>query len=111
MAPECNQFEDDHALNIAKHNVENYYSVVGVLERWYDSLDVFEHFLPRYFTNAREAYRLYMNDQPKNSNNIKPKIPQWIKDKIAANMTKEIEFYEFCKQRFHRQYLLMKSMK
>ena len=49
-----------------------------------------------------------MRDKPKNKNNIKQKVSQSIKDQIAANFTVEIEFYEFCKQRFHKQYLAMK---
>ena len=50
------------------------------------------------YKDVRKIYNGYMKERPINSNNIKPKIPQYIKDKVAANFTIEIEFYEFCKQ-------------
>ena len=88
--------------------VEKYYSVVGILEKWKESLEVMEHYVPRFFTNVTTAYKLYMKDKPKNKNNIKPKVSKKIKDLVAANFTVEIDFYEFCKQRFYKQYLAMK---
>jgi len=103
--PECDIFDSRKALEIAKYNVENYYSVVGILEKWQETLQVFESYLPAYFKDVRKVYKEYMNEKIVNSNNIKPKIPQYIKDRIAANFTMEIEFYEFCKQRFHKQLL------
>ena len=103
--PECDIFENPKALEIAKYNVENYYSVVGILEKWQETLQVFESYLPAYFKDVKKVYKEYMNEKIVNSNNIKPKIPQYIKDRIAANFTMEIEFYEFCKQRFYKQLL------
>ena len=103
--PECDIFDSRKALEIAKYNVENYYSVVGILEKWQETLQVFESYIPTYFKDVRKVYKEYMNEKIVNSNNIKPKIPQYIKDRIAANFTMEIEFYEFCKQRFHKQLL------
>ena len=67
-----------------------------------------EHYIPRFFTNATATYKLYMQDKPKNKNNIKQKVSKKIKDLVAANFTVEIDFYEFCKQRFYKQYLAMK---
>ena len=95
-------------MEIAKNNVEKYYAVVGILEKWQETLEVFENYLPAFFKDVRKIYNGYMKERPINSNNIKPKIPQYIKDKVAANFTIEIEFYEFCKQRFYRQFLAIK---
>lgn len=108
MAPECDVFESVDALSRAKINVERYFSVVGILEKWNESLEVLEHYVPAFFKGARLAYNQYMNARPKNTNNFKPHIPQYIKDQMAANFTREIEFYQFCKQRFYRQYLAIK---
>ncbi len=42
-------FGSPEALAKAKENVEKYFAVVGVLE-WLDkSLEVLEHYVPRYF--------------------------------------------------------------
>lgn len=103
--PECDVFNNPAALEIAKNNVEKYYAVVGVLEKWQETLQILESYIPAYFTSVRKIYNEYMKEKKVNSNNIKPNIPQYIKDKVAANFTIEIEFYEFCKQRFYKQLL------
>ena len=40
-----------------------------------------------------------------NKNNFKYKTPEYIKKIVSVNFTLELEFYEFCKQRFQRQLL------
>lgn len=45
---------------------------------------------------------------PINKNLFKPPVEEKIKDFVRKNFTKEIEFYEFCKQRLHKQYLALK---
>ena len=42
MNSKCNNFASEEALKIAKTNVEKYYAVVGILERWQDSLQLLE---------------------------------------------------------------------
>ena len=42
MSSKCNNFASEEALKIAKTNVEKYYAVVGILERWQDSLQLLE---------------------------------------------------------------------
>ena len=51
--PECNEFEGEAALAMAKNNVEKYYAVVGVLEEMDKSLEVLENYVPRFFKDAR----------------------------------------------------------
>ena len=108
MDPECDIFGSRQALEIAKTNVEKYYSVVGVLQLWNESLQVFEEFVPYFFRGLPQAYKDYMNEKPKNENKVKPKVPKEVKKMLATNFTIEIEFYEFCKQRLYRQYLTIK---
>lgn len=40
----------------AKRNVENYYSVIGTWEETNITLTVLEHYIPRFFSGATEAY-------------------------------------------------------
>ena len=42
MSSKCENFESEEALKIAKTNVEKYYAVVGILERWQESLQLLE---------------------------------------------------------------------
>lgn len=45
---------------------------------------------------------------PINKNLFKPPVDEKIKEFVRKNFTKEIEFYEFCKQRLHKQYIALK---
>ena len=42
MSSKCENFESQEALKIAKTNVEKYYVVVGLLEKWQESLQLLE---------------------------------------------------------------------
>ena len=55
-------------FTLAKHNVERYYAVVGVLEKWKETLDVLEAYVPAYYKGAKEIYKKFFKDQPKNKN-------------------------------------------
>ena len=105
MDSECDKFGSPEGLEIAKNNVEKYYSVVGILEKWTETLKVLEHYIPKYFKDVRKVYKEYMKERIINASKIKPKIPQYIKDQMKTNFTTEIEFYEFCQQRFYKQLL------
>lgn len=39
---------------------------------------------------------------------MKPHIPQNIIDMVRRNFTREIEFYQFCRQHLHKQYIAIK---
>lgn len=39
-----------------------------------------------------------------NHNNFKPPVSEYVKDIVRKNFTREIEFYEFCKDRLYKQY-------
>lgn len=43
-----------------------------------------------------------------NKNSFKPPVSEEIKEIVRRNFTREIEFYQFCKQRLHKQYLALK---
>ena len=52
----CTPFNTDEAIEKAKHVVQNYYSVVGVLEDLNTTLTVLEHYIPKFFAGATEIY-------------------------------------------------------
>jgi dermatan/chondrotin sulfate uronyl 2-O-sulfotransferase UST len=107
MERECDVFASATALEMAKSNVDKYFAVVGVLEKMQESLQVLENYVPFYFKNARNVFKI-MKKSHTNANTIKPKVSNFIKSLVATNFTQEIEFYEFCKQRLYRQYLTIK---
>lgn len=43
-----------------------------------------------------------------NRNAFKPPVSEDVKDIVRKNFTKEIEFYEFCKQRLQKQLYALK---
>ncbi|OXA48811.1 Heparan sulfate 2-O-sulfotransferase pipe [Folsomia candida] len=104
MDKRCNEKNGEWALNRAMENVDKYYSVVGVLEELDLSLEVFEAYIPRVFAGAKETY---VKAEEKlgiiNKNEGKPKISEEVKELVRNQMGNEIKFYEFCKQRLHRQ--------
>ncbi|KAI9581444.1 hypothetical protein GQX74_012769 [Glossina fuscipes] len=105
-AYECTPFNTVGALERAKHAVESQYAVVGVLEDLNTTLAVFEKYIPRFFQGVREIYDTSAEYLTKiNKNNFKPPVSEKVKDIVRRNFTNEIEFYQFCRQRLHKQYL------
>ena len=86
--------------------MEKYYAVVGVLEDFEKSMQVFEKYIPKFFTGALQEYRL-LNRQAGsvNKNIYQPPVDDFIKNLVRNNMTKEVDFYLYCRQRLHKQYL------
>ena len=50
---------DKWAIQRAKFTIEKYYSVVGVLEQWNETLTALEKFVPKFF---RSSARLYYDE-------------------------------------------------
>ena len=123
---DCVGFNTERALNLAKENVEKHYAVVGVLEEMNKTLTVLEHYVPRFFKGARDVYyselqndlrsfyptSLFILDEVQkyskiNRNIYKPPVSDETKKLVRQNFTREIEFFEFCKQRLHKQYMAL----
>ncbi|XP_037718595.1 heparan sulfate 2-O-sulfotransferase pipe-like isoform X2 [Drosophila subpulchrella] len=103
---ECTPFNTLGALERAKFAVEQQYAVVGVLEDLNTTLSVLEKYVPRFFEGVREIYATSAEYLTKiNKNNFKPPVSEHVKDIVRRNFTNEIEFYQFCRQRLHKQYL------
>ncbi|XP_019866240.1 heparan sulfate 2-O-sulfotransferase pipe [Aethina tumida] len=106
---DCLPFNTDGALERAKRAVEQHYAVVGVLEELNTTMTVLEKYVPRFFQGASDIYWNEISRfNPINKNSFKPPVSEEIKEMVRRNFTKEIEFYEFCKQRLHKQYLALK---
>ncbi|XP_035445554.2 heparan sulfate 2-O-sulfotransferase pipe [Spodoptera frugiperda] len=102
--PQCMPFNSVEALQRAKRVVEEQYAVVGVLEDMNSTLLAFERYVPRFFHGALKLYWEEMNTFTRiNRNSFKPPVSEEVKQIVRANFTREIEFYEFCKQRLHMQ--------
>ena len=109
----------------AKENLEKHYAVVGVLEELNKTLTVLEHYVPRFFKGAKDVYwskwdkiivnnifMIQISDEVQifskiNRNIYKPSVAEATKDIVRKNFTRELEFFDFCKQRLHKQYLAL----
>nr|CAD7433934.1 unnamed protein product [Timema monikensis] len=97
------------ALQRAKHAVERHYAVVGILEDLNSTLTVLEHYVPRFFKGASQVYWDEVDRFTRiNRNMFKPPVKEEVKDLVRRNFTREVEFYEFCRQRLHRQFLALR---
>ena len=103
--PECQLFGNEKAFQMAVANVEQYYSVVGILELMPETMRVLESFVPFYFHGVTEEYENQFEKKLRNKNLLKPRVREDIKEMVAKNMSLEIKFYEFCKQRLYKQLL------
>jgi hypothetical protein len=104
-------FNSRDALERAKNVVETQYSVVGVLEDLNITLAVLEKYIPRFFAGATEIYHNEIKSFNNiNRNNFKPPVSEEIKNLVRQNFSREIEFYKFCKQRLHTQFLAANMM-
>ena len=98
------RFNNPAAMALAKENVSKYYLVVGITEMWDETLEVLEYNLPFFFKGAREMYAKKFKEVRRMSQNFhKGFVSEEIKNIVRANFSREIEFYEFCKERLKLQ--------
>ena len=115
------RFNSQEALEAAKANVEKHYAVVGVMEMWDETLEVLENTLPFFFSGtgmlliihilyyhtfegAKELYENSKKEVKKMGQNFhKGFVSEEIKNLVRQNFSREIEFYEFCKERLKLQ--------
>merc|ERR1711884_927130 len=105
---DCTGFNTEVAMKKAMYNVEKHYAVVGILEELNKTLTVLEHYVPRFFKGALNTYWEEIHMYSKINRNIyKPPVSEATKEIVRKNFTREIEFFEFCKQRLHKQYMAL----
>ncbi|XP_043793679.1 heparan sulfate 2-O-sulfotransferase pipe isoform X2 [Apis laboriosa] len=108
----CTPFNTMGALERAKMAVEKHYAVVGVLEDVNSTLTVLENYIPRFFRGATDVYYDEVNAFTRiNRNFFKPPVSEEVKDMVRSNFTREIEFYQFCRQRLYKQLRALKLTK
>uniref|UniRef100_A0A1I8NXT4 Heparan sulfate 2-O-sulfotransferase pipe n=1 Tax=Stomoxys calcitrans TaxID=35570 RepID=A0A1I8NXT4_STOCA len=101
----CMPFNSRAAMQKAKRTVEEEYAVVGTWEDTNITLSVLEHYIPRFFGNAKTIYYEGKDRLGSvNKNNVTRPISEETRMILSKNLTHEIEFYEFCKQRLYLQY-------
>ncbi|CAD7083096.1 unnamed protein product [Hermetia illucens] len=102
---ECLPFNSRDVLQKAKTIVEEEYAVVGTWEEPNITLSVLEHYVPMFFKGITEVYYNKKEKFDKvNKNSLKKPVSDEVREMLRRNLTNEIEFYEFCKQRLHKQY-------
>lgn len=103
-------FNSREAMQRAKRNVESHYAVVGTWEDTNTTLSVLETYIPRFFAGARqEYYAMQAHMDSVNRNAFRPTIGEEARALLSRNMTHEIEFYRFVRQRLHTQYIAVQS--
>lgn len=107
--PDCDVYESDALFQRALTNFEKRFVVAGVLENFNESIQVLEHYLPRYFKGLTNLLETNPELLQTNRNTFKPPVPNWVREMMAKNMSKEIEFYHIVRQRLIKQYLLIKQ--
>merc|ERR1711974_248292 len=103
--PFCADFNSERALAAAKENVDRHYAVVGVIEELNKTLEVMEAFMPDVFPGAFELYHIHPEiRQKQNRNAFNIPVAEDVLETVRRSFTREIEFYEFCRQRLDRQH-------
>jgi len=81
-----------------------------VLEEFLVSIQVLENIVPRFFNGATKLYASIVQEQGAINKNIyQPKVDAKIQDLVRKNLTREVDFYNFCRQRLYKQFLLIKD--
>ncbi|XP_076802342.1 uronyl 2-sulfotransferase-like [Clavelina lepadiformis] len=93
------------SLDEAKKNVEKYFTVVGIVEDYNNTLKLLEKVFPRFFGGMFQVYQK-MNlkrDLPHARTAHKVDAPQYLKAKLRQELHFQVEFYEFVRKRFYEQ--------
>ena len=104
--PECSKLGSKIALQLAKHNVDHNFAVVGVLEHLNETMAVLEDKLPKFFTGAQEYYNNLSKSSSKiNKNTIKSsEISDDVRAVLKHRLSNEYELYAHIKQKLFKQY-------
>ena len=103
--PECSKLGSSIALQLAKHNVDNNFAVVGVLEHLTETMAVLEHTLPQFFTGVSEVYRQQETGNNVNKNTVKSSnVSDHVRAVLRQRLSNEYELYEYIKQKLFRQF-------
>ncbi len=107
-APQCLRVGERTALAVAKANLERHYATVGLAEDLPTSFRVMEQLLPRFFAGASRIFaRMERSDGQQYRRNEGDHKDYYVSNEalavLRANMSLELEFYEFSRQRLVQQ--------
>lgn len=97
------------ALSLAKSNIERFYTWVGILEYFDDSLELLEHNLPSIFHGITELYRTKIRRDRENvtPTDYRSSISNTTRDVLIRLLKPEYELYGFVRKRFMDNYKLV----
>lgn len=108
--PMCDDAEtppsSDAAIALAKYNVERYYVVLGLLEYFHSSLQLFEYIAPDVFAGLSHQYMRFGSKigAHRTSRKFRHKPNETTLAILRQLLRPEYELYEFIRQRFINQY-------
>ena len=106
--PDCIEFNSDRALKKAMSVVEEEFSVVGILEDLNGTFTAMERYVPRFFNGIGSTYQdSKEGTKNKNYNPNKKQITEHLRRTLQHKFSNDFEFYDFCKQRLHKQYMAL----
>ena len=109
QSDKCLQMGDKWALEVAKHNIEKSYQVIGVLEHMNITLNVLQHKIPKFFAGVSELY--FQSKQIHgNKNRNKVNVTNEVKQYLKTILVNEYKLYEFAVQRLFTQYYSIKNV-
>lgn len=96
-----------YVSQLAKHNIENHYSVVGITDHLKSTFSLFKYYLPRFFDKAMQIYKEMENEDAlsENVDPYRPPMTTKIKVLLMNNplVSLDMDVYSFVLQRFHKQ--------
>ena len=97
-------------MQLAKANAEKY-AHVGIMEDFTGSLEIFSAVFPKYFRTVGLHYaKLLKEFGPGGEFGGKyPRLTAEVREIVAANMTMELEFYAFLRQKHFLKLALLGS--
>ncbi|EFX88382.1 hypothetical protein DAPPUDRAFT_234511 [Daphnia pulex] len=104
--PRCLVPRSRWALQRAKFIIEHEYSVVGILDKMNETLQVLERYIPRFFAGSSKIYysRGYGRRHENRYIKSKPSLSEKVLAKLRDSLSDEYELYDFCQQRLYHQY-------
>jgi len=103
--PFCRMVGNRAALALAKKNIEEFYPVVGVLEKLDQTLALLEHSLPAQFGGVTNLYYNQLKEPHRNRNRRKNNgLTRAARAKLNERLALEKELYEWVRARLERQF-------
>lgn len=104
------QKRGDEALEIAKQNVRNKYTIVGIMEDFPNTMKAFQSLIPRFFMGANVLYdraSQALHEHSKTAHRKEPD-PDTV-EYLRKGLRREYELYDYIKQIFYEKIDFLKD--